>query len=209
MDNLNRQDHYSDMNGQRFMVEQRPLWRRVLRWGMILLVVASISVSIFYRVARLQPPSFKIEAQASVDAPPSQVYEVLNDVQHAHLWLPWDVQSPGVVKQDPLPTYEWQVGERRGSVTHVQGEFKDGQGEILLMQFHRHNQLFWHVVKIEVLPHPEHGGSLVKVTMAGTRNWWSRFTAHFLDQSRTPLLRLNQRLENLPLPESSPKAAAS
>jgi uncharacterized protein YndB with AHSA1/START domain len=92
-----------------------------------ILIALAVVVVGFITVVALQPAEFKVMRTAMISAPPSVVFEQVNDLHHWQAWSPWGKLDPAMKETFAGPpagaggSYTWsgnsQVGEGRMTIT--------------------------------------------------------------------------------------------
>lgn len=99
-------------------------------WKKILIALAAVLVLVVGVVA-MQPDEFHVERSATISAPASEVFALVNDFRKWNDWSPWDKMDPSMKRSYEGPTagqgarYAWvgdsnNVGE--GSMTIVESQ---------------------------------------------------------------------------------------
>ncbi|MBX3176727.1 MAG: SRPBCC family protein [Candidatus Hydrogenedentes bacterium] len=94
--------------------------------GIAFSILAAL-VAVFCVVVALQPADFRIERSASIDAPPENVFALVNNFRHWDRWSPWARRDPEMTAAYEGPeagagaVYAWagnnEVGEGRMTIT--------------------------------------------------------------------------------------------
>ena len=92
-----------------------------------ILIALAVIVIVFLVVVALQPADFRIARSATISAPPSAVFTLVNDLHKWESWSPWAKLDPAMkTTYDGPPTgtgasYAWvgnrEVGEGRMTIT--------------------------------------------------------------------------------------------
>lgn len=105
------------------------------------LLVLALLIAAFIGFAALQPKTYSVTRTATVDAPPSVVYEQLADFRAWRAWSPWDERDPdmqrthGGASSGVGATYSWSGDEAvgRGSMEIIGAE--PGREVVIALRF--------------------------------------------------------------------------
>lgn len=99
----------------------------IVMWGLGLIAAAVVIVLI---VAWNKPDSFRIERQITINAPPEQIFPLINDFRAWPRWSPWEHKDPALKRRysgaatGQGAVYEWEgnknVGKGRMEITESQ-----------------------------------------------------------------------------------------
>jgi uncharacterized protein YndB with AHSA1/START domain len=152
----------------------------------VLIVLAALAV-IFVIVAALQPGTFRVVRSAAIAAPPSAVFEQVNDLHRWEAWSPWAKLDPNM-KQ----TYDGPPAGV-GAVSAWSGNKKVGEGRMTITDS-RPNELvrlrleflrpFKATNTAELEFKPDAGGTVVTWSMSGDKNFLSKAFCLFMDMDK-------------------------
>lgn len=142
----------------------------------ILLVVLAIVV-VFLLVVAAQPSSYTVTRSATINAPPEQVFPLVNDFHEWDKWSPW-------AKLDPnMQTTYSGAGDGEGAVYSWTGNDDVGEGRMTILRSEPHQHV---QIKLEFLKpfesqsitdfsfQSEGGGTAVNWTMSGENNFMAK-----------------------------------
>ncbi len=143
---------------------------------LILICLAAV-IAIFLVVAALQPADFRITRSATISAPPSAVFEQINDFQKWNAWSPWAKLDPNAKNTFTGPpagvgaSFTWsgnnEVGEGRMTIT----ESKPGELVRMKLEF---TKPFAATNLTEFTLKPEGNQTAVTWSMSGHNNFVSK-----------------------------------
>lgn len=86
----------------------------------ILIVIAALIV-ILLVVAAMKPDTFRVQRAATIKAPPSKIFPLINDFHNWPAWSPWEKIDPDMTRTHSGPqtgkgaVYAWEGNKKVGS----------------------------------------------------------------------------------------------
>jgi uncharacterized protein YndB with AHSA1/START domain len=108
----------------------------------ILIGVAAVIV-LFVIVVALRPPDLRVSRSATIDAPPSVVFPLINDLHHWDRWSPWEKLDPGMKKtfagapEGVGASYTWSGNNKVGEGTNTIVESRPDELVGMKLEFRR------------------------------------------------------------------------
>lgn len=105
------------------------------------LLVLVLLIGAFIGFAALQPKTYSVTRTATVDAPPSVVYDQLVDFRAWRAWSPWDERDPDMERTHGGPpsgvgaTYSWSGDETVGRGNMAITEAEPGREVVIALRF--------------------------------------------------------------------------
>lgn len=142
----------------------------------ILIAIGAI-VAVFLAVAAMQPSTFKVTRSATIPAPPSAAFGMVNDFHNWAQWSPWEKLDPAMKK-----TYDGSASGN-GAVYSWVGNDQVGEGRMTIVESKPDEMVR---IKLEFLKpfastndtqfdfKPEGGGTNVTWTMSGDSNFMAK-----------------------------------
>jgi uncharacterized protein YndB with AHSA1/START domain len=152
----------------------------------ILLAVAAL-IAVVLIVAAFQPTEFAVTRKATLAAPASSVFPLVNDFREWPKWSPWEKLDPAMKRELSGPpsgvgaVYGWvgndDVGEGRMTIL----ESKPDELVRVRLEFIKP----WEATStIEFTFAPEGGGTLVTWSMKGENNYLCKLISMFMDMDK-------------------------
>lgn len=152
----------------------------------ILIAVGAIVV-LFVVIVAVQPAAFRIVRSATMSAPPSAIFEQVNDFHNWTAWSPWERLDPALKR-----TYEGAPAGV-GAIYSWEGNKQVGQGrmtitESRLSELIRINLEFIKPFKAtnttEFTFQPKDSQTVVTWTMTGTKNFMFKAVSLFMNMDK-------------------------
>jgi len=93
---------------------------KVIKFIVIAIVLAVAAALI---LAAIRPDTFKVQREATIQAPPEKVYALISDFKAWPAWSPWEKKDPQMKRTFGDKTYAWQgnkeVGEGRMEIVEA------------------------------------------------------------------------------------------
>lgn len=149
-----------------------------------ILVGLAVVVVLFLIVVALQPSTYKVARSATIGAPPSVVFEQVNDFHKWEAWNPWDKVDPAMTK-----TYEGSPAGV-GAVYAWVGNKDVGEGKMTITESRRGelvriNMEFFKPMAgtstTEFTFVPQGDGTLVTWSMSGENNFVGKAMCLFMN----------------------------
>ena len=90
----------------------------------IIAVITAVFIAVVLVLAAAKPDAFRIERSATIKAPPTKIYSLINDFHNWSSWSPWAKMDPDM-KQSHSGAYNG-----KGAVYEWNGNKKVGQGRM-------------------------------------------------------------------------------
>lgn len=93
----------------------------MLRFLLIAALIIAVLVVVLFAYAFTRPDAFRIERTVLIDAPPEQIYPLIEDLRAWRLWSPFEQLDPdmarsyGGAEKGVGATYAWKGDRRAGS----------------------------------------------------------------------------------------------
>lgn len=94
----------------------------------IILILVAIAVVIFFIAAAMQPSEFRVTRTATIFAPASAVFALVNDLQKWEAWSPWAKLDPNAKNSFEGPA------SGTGAIMRWAGNSKVGQGSMTITE---------------------------------------------------------------------------
>lgn len=170
--------------------------------GKIISTLLSLAVIIIMILAITKPEEFRVERSAVINAPASEIFAEIVDLEKSQSWSPW-------VEMDPDAQYEFEgptVGE--GATIHWEGD-ESGKGSMILTQtrasefaqfrleFEKPMQAT-NTAEFTLAPAPGgQPGTLVTWSMYGPNNFLGKLMSVFMDCETMIGAQFEKGLSNL------------
>lgn len=151
------------------------------------LVGLVLVVGVFLVVVAMQPSEYRVARSATIAAPPSSVFPLVNELKQWEKWSPWEKLDPAMKKSFEGPAsgvgsvYGWagngEVGE--GKMTIV--ESKPLELVRLKLEFYKPMP---GESDVQVSFKPEGAGTTVTWAMSGANNFASKAICLFMNMDR-------------------------
>lgn len=152
----------------------------------ILLGLAALVV-LFIIIVVMQPSEFEVKRSTSIEAAPSKVFPLVNNLRMWPLWSPWEKLDPAMEKtfegsgEGPGSSYSWngnnKVGEGRNTIL----ESKQDQLVHMRLDFVRP---FKASNDVKFTFKPEGSGTHVNWAMTGQKNFVFKAFGMFMDMDK-------------------------
>jgi hypothetical protein len=151
-------------------------------------------------VVAMQPAAFRLERQATMAAPPAQVFPQVNDFHNWRNWSPWEKIDPNLQRTyegpaaGPGARYHWlgnkQVGEGQMTITDSRpSDFVNIKLEFL--------KPFQATNLTEFKFAPSGGGTTVTWTMTGERNFMMKAFGLLMSMEKIVGKQFDEGLANM------------
>jgi len=152
-----------------------------------ILIVLAVAIFMFVIIVALRPADFRITRTATVSAPASLVFALVNDLHEWEIWSPWEKMDPALKKTFEGPSagtgakYSWagsnKVGEGRMTITESR------PSELVLIQL-EFLKPFKATHTVEFTFKPEGNQTVVAWSMFGKNNFMAKAFHLFVDFDR-------------------------
>lgn len=170
-----------------------------------------ILLAVLATVIALRPSQFRVTRTATIPAPPTVVFEQVNDLHRWQAWSPW-------AKMDPASkiTFEGPAAGQ-GSSFAWSGNQEVGEGRMTILESRPKEMVRF---KLEFKKpfegtndagftfRPEGGQTAVTWTMSGTNNFLFKAAGLFMDCDQMVGSQFEQGLANLQAVSTSPASAS-
>lgn len=124
------------------------------------ILIALVVVVAFCAVVAVQPSQYRVVRSASIQAPPAQVFTLINDFHNWDAWSPWAKLDPGM-----KTTYRG-AGSGQGAIYEWSGNDKVGEGRMTITGSAAPAQVD---IRLEFLkPFPSESLTTFRITPEGT-----------------------------------------
>ena len=86
----------------------------------IIVLVLLVAIGAVLVFAASKPGTFRLQREASINAPPERIFGLINDFCHWNAWSPWDRMDPALKRtygggaSGPGAVYEWEGNSKVG-----------------------------------------------------------------------------------------------
>ena len=171
-----------------------------------ILLALVLLIAVFLVVVWFQPDNFHIERSATMAAPPSAVFEQVNDFRLWEKWSPW-------AKLDPQAKYSYEgPSTGAGSIIRWAGNSEVGEGDMTILES-RPNELirikfdiFEDTAITEFVFKPDGDKTAVTWSMSGKNNFIGKAFCLFMNMDKMIGEKYDEGLANIKgIVEAAPK----
>ncbi len=149
----------------------------------IALIVVAALIAVLAYVA-LQPPSFRLEREASIQAPPETIFALISDFHRWSVWSPWEETDPNLKRTYSGPD------SGQGAVYAWEGNEEMGEGRMEIIEATSPSRV---VIKLDILEpfeghntaeftlRPEGNSTRVNWAMYGRNTFMGKLMSVFID----------------------------
>lgn len=178
----------------------------------LIAIILAIVFAVLMARAASRPDHFRIERSTVIQAAPSTVFALINDLKNWNAWSPWERAEPMLKRHfTGAPAgvgmvYEWK-GEGKAGTGRMQILQSDAPSRIVIQldytqPFETHNTVEF------LLQSQEGGGTLVTWVMAGPTLFISKVVQVFFDMDNAMGTDLEAGLANLKAAAQSAEAGS-
>jgi len=167
---------------------------------MTIVIVLVVLLTIISSVIAARPAQFRIERNASIPAPSSVVFPLLEDFHHWVAWSPWEKLDPSMKK-----TFSGSASGKGAQYAWL-GNSKAGQGRMEILASHAPELVSIQVEIVKPFPSknltkfklvPESDGTRVHWIMEGENNFMGKAFSLFVNMDTLLGKDLEAGLDNL------------
>jgi uncharacterized protein YndB with AHSA1/START domain len=152
-----------------------------------IMIVVAVIVAAVLILAAMRPDTFKVQREATIQAPPEKVYALISDFKAWPAWSPWEKKDPrmkrtfGAVTTGEKATYAWQgnkeVGEGRMEIAEAAPPSRVKIKLDFIKPFETHNV-------VDFTLQPKGKGTSVTWSMEGPTPFLFKIVHLFMDMDR-------------------------
>ena len=152
-----------------------------------ILIAIGVILIVFLVVVALQPAEYRVVRSASMSAPPSAVFEQVNDFHKWEAWSPWEKRDPALKR-----TYEGP-SEGTGAIYRWAGNNQVGEGNMTITESRPSDLIrikleflkpFASTADTEFTFKPEGNQTGVTWSMAGKNNFMAKAMCLFMNMDK-------------------------
>ena len=147
----------------------------------IILPVVVVLVGAVLALAAMRPDTFKVQREATIQAPPEKVYALISDFKSWGAWSPWEKKDPQMKRTFGDKTYAWQgnkeVGEGRMEIVEAVAPSKVRLKLDFIKPFEAHNV-------VDFTLQPKDKGTQVTWAMQGDTPFLFKIVHLFMDMDK-------------------------
>lgn len=153
----------------------------------IIALVVVVLVAAVLVLAAMRPDTFRVQREATIQAPPEKVYALISDFQRWGAWSPWEKKDPamkrsfGAITSGKGATYAWQgnkeVGEGKMEIAEAVAPSRVKINLDFLKPFQAHNV-------VDFTLQPKGSATTVTWTMQGDTPFLFKIVHLFVDMDR-------------------------
>src|SRR6185295_5494053 len=152
-----------------------------MRFMKIAILVVALLVGAVLILAAMRPDTFKVQREATIQAPPEKVYALISDFKSWGAWSPWEKKDPQMKRTFGDRTYAWQgnkeVGEGRMEIVEAVPPSRVKLKLDFLKPFEAHNM-------VDFTLQPKDKTTQVTWAMQGDTPFFFKIVHLFMDMGR-------------------------
>ena len=152
-----------------------------MRFMKIAILVVALLVGAVLILAAMRPDTFKVQREATIQAPPEKVYALISDFKSWGAWSPWEKKDPQMKRTFGDRTYAWQgnkeVGEGRMEIVEAVPPSQVKVKLDFLKPFEAHNM-------VDFTLQPKDKATQVTWAMQGDTPFFFKIVHLFMDMDR-------------------------
>jgi len=145
------------------------------------LIVVATAIGVVLVLAAMRPDTFKVQREATIQAPPEKVYALISDFKAWGAWSPWEKKDPQMKRTFGDKTYSWQgnkeVGEGKMTMVEAVPPSRVKLELDFIKPFEAHNS-------VDFTLQPKDKGTAVTWTMQGNTPYLFKIIHLFADMDR-------------------------
>lgn len=165
-----------------------------------LVIVVAVLIALLLVYAATRPDTFRVERSAIINAPPENIFPLINDFRKWEPWSPWEKVDPAVKRtysgtaSGEGAVYEWSgnknIGQGRMEIIESSPPSKIKLKIDFIKPFEAHNTIEFTLV-------PQGGSTLVTQAMYGPSPFISRLMGIFCSMDKMVGRKYEEGLANL------------
>ena len=152
-----------------------------MRFMKIAILVVALLVGAVLILAAMRPDTFKVQREATIQAPPEKVYALISDFKSWGAWSPWEKKDPQMKRTFGDKTYAWQgnkeVGEGKMTIVEAVPPSRVKLDLDFIKPFEAHNT-------VDFTLQPKDKGTVVTWAMQGDTPFFFKIVHLFMDMDR-------------------------